>query len=389
MEFLQPILLWGLLGLSIPVAIHLWNGKKGSQISWAAMAWLVEKENQSSKSIRLDQLFLLFLRLLMLVLLVLMLAKLIWKDWPMKQDYQTIHLVAPEKQIFEEFRFELEEAQKFGENVYWLLPGKQELTEDPIDSDVSFLNIQKALNEIEGPIEVLHIYLPNSQNYVSDQKIVSPVEPIIHLGASSNKSSKEFLVSLDSGYVLKKSENGRLAAFASEEIKDEKSISAKSSLLTHFIDLKESDQQAIKAALASISEVMKITIVEVANADSANLIFSNALIKENDPDKLAFVLNQQEFEQVNQVKVIPENLNFENSEQVKKGQLPEYFMREIAMFFGFEPNDAKISLAQLEQHFIVNPKKGDGEKSQLVILLMGLFLLTFSVERYWSNKKGL
>lgn len=389
MEFLQPILLWGLLGLSIPIAIHLWNGKKGSQISWAAMAWLSEKENQSSKSIRLDQIFLLFLRLLMLVLIVLMLAKLIWKDWPMKQDYQTVHLVAPDKQIFEEFRFELEEAQNNGEKVYWLLPGNQELSDDPKDSEVSALNIQKTLNEINGPIEALHIYLPNSQNFVSDKKFVSPIKPKIHLAANPKKSSNNVFVSLDSGFVLKKNENGILAAFVTEEFDDENSQSSQLSLLTHFIELEEKNQLVIEAALASISEVMKITFQEVSNADSANLIFSHTLIKENGPDKLTFVLNQQEFEQFNQVKVIPESLNFESSELVKKGQLPEYLMREIAMFLGFGPNDAKISLAQLEQHFIVNLKKEEGEKSQLEILLMGLFLLTFSIERYWSNKKGL
>ena len=77
MEILQPILLWGLLGLSIPLAIHLWNGKKGKNVAWAAMAWLSEQENQSSKSIRLDQILVLLLRMILLVLFVLLLSHLI------------------------------------------------------------------------------------------------------------------------------------------------------------------------------------------------------------------------------------------------------------------------------------------------------------------------
>ncbi|WP_296705041.1 BatA domain-containing protein, partial [Algoriphagus sp.] len=208
MEFLQPILLWGLLGLAIPIAIHLWNGKKGKKVSWAAMAWLSEQENQSSKSIRLDQILVLILRILLIILLVLLLSNLILNSWTINEDLKIVHLVSPEKQVFEEYRFELEQAIDRGEEVFWLEPELSEISNELNPKGFSRQQIQKTLNSLPPSISELNIYFPNSQNYLSNNIFISPVKPTIHLAKTAIQRASDIKVEVDSSRILEMNEFG-------------------------------------------------------------------------------------------------------------------------------------------------------------------------------------
>jgi len=81
MELLQPIFLWGMLGLSIPLLIHLWNGRQGKTLAWAASQWLPTSKTQPVQSIRLDHWLLLFLRMLLILLIVMLLSQVFIKSW--------------------------------------------------------------------------------------------------------------------------------------------------------------------------------------------------------------------------------------------------------------------------------------------------------------------
>src|SRR5690606_35948401 len=107
---LQPILLWGLLGISIPILIHLWQGKKGQVIHWAAMHWLSEQESSVAKGFRLENVLVLLLRILMLVLLVLLLSQLYFSNTNTIPEPRVIHLFQPTKQLTKEYKFELQQA---------------------------------------------------------------------------------------------------------------------------------------------------------------------------------------------------------------------------------------------------------------------------------------
>ncbi len=74
MTFLNPTYLWGLLGLAIPLAIHLWSKKEGKTIKIGSIQLLAEANPKQASSIHLNELFLLFLRLLIIALLAFILA---------------------------------------------------------------------------------------------------------------------------------------------------------------------------------------------------------------------------------------------------------------------------------------------------------------------------
>ncbi|MBD0256332.1 MAG: BatA domain-containing protein [Cytophagales bacterium] len=79
MFLLQPFWLFSLLGLAIPVAIHLWNRKRGRRIRVGSIALLRETQSRRMSSLRLTEAGLLLLRCLVLALLGLGLAGPRWQ----------------------------------------------------------------------------------------------------------------------------------------------------------------------------------------------------------------------------------------------------------------------------------------------------------------------
>jgi hypothetical protein len=75
MNWLNPIALWGLTALAIPIIIHLWSKNKTKEIAFGSIRFLKESSTLQSKRIQFSELPLLLLRLLILVLLVMLLAK--------------------------------------------------------------------------------------------------------------------------------------------------------------------------------------------------------------------------------------------------------------------------------------------------------------------------
>ena len=75
MSFLNPTYLWALIGLTIPIAIHLWSKKEGKTIKIGSIKLLSEVDSKQSSSITLNEFWLLILRLLLITLLVFIIAE--------------------------------------------------------------------------------------------------------------------------------------------------------------------------------------------------------------------------------------------------------------------------------------------------------------------------
>jgi hypothetical protein len=75
MTFLTPYMLWGAAAASIPIAIHLFFRSRYRTVPWAAMKFLLESIEQTSRRVKFQELLLLLLRIAVLVLLALALAR--------------------------------------------------------------------------------------------------------------------------------------------------------------------------------------------------------------------------------------------------------------------------------------------------------------------------
>lgn len=74
MQFLNPIWLWGLTGILIPIGIHLLSRKEGRTIKIGSVRHLEDTHTKQFKSLRLNEILLLVLRCLLVVILVLLLS---------------------------------------------------------------------------------------------------------------------------------------------------------------------------------------------------------------------------------------------------------------------------------------------------------------------------
>jgi len=75
MTFLNPTYLWALLGLLIPIAIHLWSKKEGKTIKIGSIELLRESESKQTSSIQPNELLLLLLRMFIIAIVVFVLAE--------------------------------------------------------------------------------------------------------------------------------------------------------------------------------------------------------------------------------------------------------------------------------------------------------------------------
>lgn len=75
MAFLNPLLLFGIIGIVAPIIIHLLAKKKIKRVVWAAMRFLQNVVEKNQRRLTLEDLILLLLRCALLVLLALALAR--------------------------------------------------------------------------------------------------------------------------------------------------------------------------------------------------------------------------------------------------------------------------------------------------------------------------
>jgi hypothetical protein len=80
MSFLNPFLLFGALGIGLPILAHLLNRHQVKRTDWAAMQFLNRNVRVRSRQLRLRDILLLILRCLALLFLVLALSRPIWQD---------------------------------------------------------------------------------------------------------------------------------------------------------------------------------------------------------------------------------------------------------------------------------------------------------------------
>jgi hypothetical protein len=76
----NPSALLALLGLLVPLAIHLWNRRPGREVAVGSLRWLAAGANRRLRNLRLEQVWLLLLRAALLATLAVALAGPQWRQ---------------------------------------------------------------------------------------------------------------------------------------------------------------------------------------------------------------------------------------------------------------------------------------------------------------------
>lgn len=96
MTFLQPLILWGLPFVLLPVLIHLINRMRHRPLPWAAMLFLTQARRASTRFSRLREWLILACRMLVIAALVLALARPVtggWLGWLLHGSPDTVYIL--------------------------------------------------------------------------------------------------------------------------------------------------------------------------------------------------------------------------------------------------------------------------------------------------------
>ncbi len=398
MELLNPLMLWGALAIAVPIIIHFWHQKKGKVIYWAATNWLIEKNLQQSRGIRLDNIFLLILRCLLLLLLCLLLSKPLLHTLNSHQVAHKVHLVQANSLVVNSYKFELEQALKKGEKCYWFSPTLEPITDfsQTIKNEkIDGITIQNSLNQLSELIdnEQINMYFVNSEALANLPHIFVPNTFSVHsLTDSSQQQAKPYLALADNKKVFIGS-NKLLTATSDNIANGAVKHTGLIKVLIENID--DSEKQSIKASLTALSQTYQLAFQLSEKAEdnvSYDIVFSNHPLKKVlTNNTLYFFSNTNKWEvtgsQSNQI-LIPDLLNPQKTEIVYNGLLPEFLGEKIIQHFGLQNEYKALSHQQLNSLFKAQKYFKALSNDWFPKSLLLIFILLLALERWIAIYKN-
>jgi hypothetical protein len=120
LQLLNPLWLWAIAGIIIPVMIHLWHIKTGKTLKVGSIALLGESARQSSRSFRITDWPLLLLRCLLLLLLAFLLTEPLWQKraQPTKTKGWVLIEKEPIKEVYARFKPQVDSLLKTGYELH-------------------------------------------------------------------------------------------------------------------------------------------------------------------------------------------------------------------------------------------------------------------------------
>ncbi len=285
-QFLNPIWLWGLTGLLIPIGIHLLSRKEGKVIRLGSIRHLVETSTRQFRNIRLNEFVLLALRCLLITLIVLLLSGLSFNRYNTKN----INYLLLEKGMEREpdFKALIDSLEQEEFEVRWLAKDFPLLKDSAaIHSDTHYWSLAEALQKEQARQIVVLSY-----NYANGFKGKRTEIPENVHWISKNPEPTEFILSAvrlsaDSILVRKGKTEVRGTRFASDEVRGETLTDEEKGLvqnqdtvsITVYSDVKfGSDKEIMMAALKAVDQtlpcVLNIKVLDVSkwNDDKADWV---------------------------------------------------------------------------------------------------------------------
>ncbi|AFK04937.1 double-transmembrane region domain protein [Emticicia oligotrophica DSM 17448] len=399
MELLYPYILWGSLAVGIPVIIHFWHQKKGKLIAWAATQWLSEKNLQQSRGIRLDNILLLIIRCLLLLLFVFILSKplLIWTNASSKKT--KTHLIEANRIVFENFKFEIDEALKKGEECYWINDKPVRFTSiEQLPSNIVKINaqsLQSNLNEMGKLIQdqTLELYLINQRKLTQLPQIFSPTNLKIHSIIDSTRTNNVFAFSDNKTSFI--DADGQLKTVRNNT-NSKQEISHEGIFNVGIFNKNTTEKKQIIASLSALKDIYEWQFqIELAPKETNNydIIFSDKPIHIS-AKTLGFFSNSQKWVGVyvtnndNEI-IISKPLTPQTNEWVFNAYLPEFIGEKIIQHWQLNNENLKpLSEQQLKALFKIQPfpHKSSNEWFDKSLILVFILLLCF--ERWLAISKN-
>lgn len=396
MPFVEPFLLWGALAVAIPVAIHFWHQKQGKPLPWAATQWLIDKQQQQSRGLRLDNLLLLICRCLLLLLLAVLLAQPILSWFTKPPVIQKLHLVQPSLAVAENFKFELTDAQRKKERVVWADERLSSIDEKSSGAQKSVvvnpLQLQTALAKLDTKNTELHLYIANNQALASLPAITVPARFQLHSVIDSVSQPRHYLAGKN-GRKLFIDRTGKLTSVPSLDptLKFRSAPANSGPIFTLLTYRNERERQTVKAALNALTDVYALDLVvdesPQPNRSYAWILTDQPPVK---PSPQTFYIVSGAETSAGSTNVVFTNalLTPQTSDRAATGQLPEWLGAQLMHQYGLVSSQKPLSQPDLTSLFIPSTKPTAAQQAGLQDTLLLLFVSLLLVERWLALTKN-
>ncbi len=385
-----------MLAVAVPIALHFWHQQRAKPMPWAMLRWLETPNQPPKRGFRFDNWLLLALRCGLLVALSFLLARPIFPDKKNETTTKAVHLVEPDKRLVDTYRFELEQATKRGEGLYWAtepLAPIVDLNDPPRSQPLNPLTLQIAIDEATMPQAGLQLYLRNSLNWTSAPPFRVPAPFVLHPGIAPTETQQPFLA-LASGKQLTVDDKGRLVAGVATSRSTKPVATAPLRVLVQFDDAAE--RATVKAALAALTDVYGITYL-LDEQPVANRIYTWVLtdksVSSPNPATMYTLTSQPVRLDWPNVQYLPGPLTATANEAVANGQLPELLGMQLVNGLGLSGSPSALSprafmaLFHPDKALLTDALPTAHPRNALQNGLLVLFLCLLLAERWLATKR--
>jgi len=399
-------MLWGGLAIAIPIILHFWHQKKGKVLEWAATQWLIEKNLQQSRGIRLDNILLLLLRCLLILLLCFFLSKPL-VSWLGSQTYtQKIHLVQANSLIVNNYKFELEEALKKGEKLYWIQPTPSpinDINSIPSTEDFNPLILQSCLNKLSQTVDKkqLELYLINTHTLAELSTIYVPAPFSLHTVVDSVKQiSKPYLAFANTKLFVNATNQLSSQPELDKNGKYIQNTTVNQAIDALVLNQNKAEKQSITASLKALAEVYNLTInidAEPVGDKKYNWVFCDKTLPQQSKaftESTLYIVSNTNQVSASQLSYkqnvirVPYSFNPQTSEHIFNGELPEWLGETLVKYYHLNPSMSALSYQQLHSLFTYAEHHNAPEESTFSKTLLLAFIVILGIERYIAIRKN-
>jgi hypothetical protein len=183
-QFLQPIWLWAMTAIAVPLFIHLWNIRQGKTLKVGSIAFLTESTRAHSRSLRISELLLLLLRCLLLIILALLLSNPVWIKSSGTSEEKGWVLIAPQhfSKTYAHFKPKIDSLQTAGftlrrfDRLFTTISSSD--TSTPEQAGISYWQLIQELNQRVPASMPVYIFTDNNAEHFKGVR--PPVSLALH-----------------------------------------------------------------------------------------------------------------------------------------------------------------------------------------------------------------
>ena len=181
MQFLNPIWLFGIAAISIPVIIHLWNIKPGKTLKVGSIALINASAQKSSRSFKLNDIPLFLVRCLLLSILAFLLAAPVWQRYLSSGKTKGWILIPKENlnESYNKYKVSIDSLTKAGYEFHYFNNGFEKMSLDKILINkvlrdtfkvINYWNLVAHLNNQLPATVPVYLFTPNQVRYFNGNK---------------------------------------------------------------------------------------------------------------------------------------------------------------------------------------------------------------------------